>query len=110
MFSSFSIIPLLVTFYLAIRWLRSIHANPKRLPYPPGPKPLPFIGNAFEMPTSYHWLGFTEWAKEYGDIVHVQAFGKHVVILNSIEAVEDLLEQKSAIYSDRPRFPLLVEL
>ena len=62
------------------------------------------------MPTSYHWLGFTEWAKEYGDIVHVQAFGKHVVILNSIEAVEDLLEQKSAIYSDRPRFPLLVEL
>ena len=41
--------------------------NPSRLPYPPGPKPLPVIGNVNDMPTSHDWLTFTDWAKEFGE-------------------------------------------
>lgn len=33
-----------------------------------------------------------------------------MVILNSAEAARDLLEKRSAIYSDRPRFVLFSEL
>ncbi|KAF8576044.1 cytochrome P450 [Ramaria rubella] len=70
---------------------------------PPGPKRLPVIGNALQMPEHNNWLTFTEWGKYYGDVVYIRVFGKEVVILNSREAVEDLMVQRSAQYSDRPQ-------
>ena len=33
-----------------------------------------------------------------------------MVILNSLQAARDLLDKRSSIYSDRPRFVLLAEL
>ena len=93
-----------------IRQLRTSRVNSKRLPYPPGPRPYPLIGNLLDLPTTYPWLAYDNWAKTYGDIVHIQALGQHFIILGSIEAVNDLLERRSAIYSDRPRIPMLVEL
>ena len=35
-------------------------------PLPPGPKGLPVIGNAADMPTEEGWKTFTEWGKVYG--------------------------------------------
>ena len=35
-------------------------------PSPPGPKPLPIIGNLLDMPASHEWFKFTEWAHTYG--------------------------------------------
>ena len=45
-----------------------------------------------------------------GDVVHLEIFGKHMIILNTFEAAQDLMEKRSAIYSDRPRFVMLAEL
>ena len=91
-------------------WVRHRKANPLGLPYPPGPKPLPLLGNLLDVPSSYYWLRYSDWAKKYGDINHIRVFGQHTVILNSIEACTDLLEKRSAKYSDRPRFPMMNEL
>lgn len=33
---------------------------------PPGPRGLPLLGNVLDMPTTYPWLTFAEWAKKYG--------------------------------------------
>lgn len=33
---------------------------------PPGPKPLPLIGNALNLTTKELWLRATEWGKQYG--------------------------------------------
>ena len=62
------------------------------------------------MPKEYPWITYAGWSKIYGDVIHLEALGKHFVVLNSAEAVNDLLEQRSAIYSDRPRMPMMVEL
>lgn len=35
------------------------------------------------------------------DIVRVNVFGTNIVVLNSLEACVELLDQRSAIYSDR---------
>ncbi|KAJ7624503.1 cytochrome P450 [Roridomyces roridus] len=75
--------------------------NKSSLPLPPGPKGLPFIGNMLQLPADRQWIQFTEWAKQYGDVVHVSALGQHIVILSSIEAIS-LLERRGTIYSDRP--------
>ncbi|KAF8522564.1 cytochrome P450 [Hysterangium stoloniferum] len=71
---------------------------------PPGPKGYPIIGNVLEFPkyTDYPWLTYAEWAKIYGDLVHVTVLGQSILVLNSYEAAIDLLERRSSIYSDRP--------
>ena len=48
--------------------------------------------------------------RELGDVVYVQIFGQPMVILDSLQAARDLLEKRSSIYSDRPRFVLFSEL
>ncbi|KAI0260509.1 cytochrome P450 [Gloeopeniophorella convolvens] len=77
----------------------------KRLP--PGPVGLPWIGNIFDMPTSREWETFGAWGKRWGGIMHITLFGQHFIIVNSLEIAISMLEGKSAIYSDRPTFPML---
>lgn len=33
---------------------------------PPGPRPWPIIGNAFDLPTTNSWLTYNAWSKTYG--------------------------------------------
>ncbi|OCH88112.1 cytochrome P450 [Obba rivulosa] len=73
----------------------------RELPLPPGPKPLPFIGNALDVPVTLPWRTYAQWAKRYGDIVHLRIFGQPVIILNTIGPVLDLLDKRSSNYSDR---------
>ncbi|KIM35566.1 hypothetical protein M413DRAFT_79273 [Hebeloma cylindrosporum] len=78
---------------------------------PPGPKKLPFIGNLLSMPTTLEWETFAKWGREYdSDIIHANALGTSIVILNSYKVAVDVLDKRSAIYSSRPHFTMLHEL
>ena len=50
---------------LCQRWI-SHYRRRKGLPYPPGPKRLPLLGNVLDMPTSGVWDKAMEWGKTYG--------------------------------------------
>ncbi|KAL4063425.1 cytochrome P450 [Scleroderma citrinum] len=80
------------------------------LQYPPGPKPLPIFGNVRDLTTKELWLRAEKWAKEYGRITYLHVFGKGLVFLNSPEAVFELLDKRSTIYSDRHHFVMANEL
>ncbi|CEL54881.1 O-methylsterigmatocystin oxidoreductase OS=Aspergillus parasiticus GN=ordA PE=3 SV=1 [Rhizoctonia solani AG-1 IB] len=74
------------------------------LPLPPGPPEKSwFGGNALDMPRTHPWIKFTEWAKTYGDVMHLRVHTNHVVVLSSYQAVLDLFESRGALYSHRPR-------
>ncbi|KAJ3533125.1 hypothetical protein NMY22_g7461 [Coprinellus aureogranulatus] len=75
--------------------------NPRRLPYPPGPQGKPFVGNRSQIPQTRAWLGYHEISKKYGDIVHLEVLGKHIVVLSSMKRVMDLLDKRAVKYSDR---------
>ncbi|KAF8531880.1 cytochrome P450 [Gautieria morchelliformis] len=45
-----------------------------------------------------------------GDIVYFNVLGKSIVSINSYKVANDLLDKKGAIYSDRPRLPMIKEL
>jgi hypothetical protein len=93
------------------------------LPYPPGPPPLPLLGNLFDIPKEFSWLSYSQLSKKYGmnhslllvllteqisgDILSFRVFGQVIVILNSVKDSKDLLERRGDIYSDRPAIPFL---
>ncbi|KAI6042947.1 cytochrome P450 [Pisolithus marmoratus] len=88
-------------------WL-AVRITGKRsgLPYPPGPKRLPIVGNAFDIDLKEPHVTYTEWAKIYGDIVYSRIFGQDIIIVNSEKMARLLAEQRSSIYSDRPHSPI----
>ncbi|KAI0258891.1 cytochrome P450 [Gloeopeniophorella convolvens] len=87
-----------------------IRAGRRRLPYPPGPRRIPILGNFLQMPMCEEWAVYKRWSDESGsDIVHVDVLGSHIVILNSMKAARELLESRSSIYSDRPPLVALLE-
>ncbi|KAF9524244.1 cytochrome P450 [Crepidotus variabilis] len=85
---------LVLTYYL-------YHCN--RSPQlPPGPRRLPLLGNAHQLPSETPWVVFGEWAKTYGNLIHVDLFGQSIIIINSRKIAFELLDKRSTIYSDRP--------
>ncbi|KAJ8519420.1 hypothetical protein ONZ45_g3613 [Pleurotus djamor] len=78
----------------------------KPLPLPPGPKGLPILGNALDFPLSRPWETYTRWGKQYGDLTYINALGHSILIINSLETATELLDKRSADYSDRPDMPL----
>jgi hypothetical protein len=79
----------------------------RKLNLPPGPQPLPLIGNVLDLPWEKEWLTYRAWNEEYGDVVCIDALGQKIVILGSATAVDDLMEKRGAIYSDRPATTML---
>ncbi|KAI0048494.1 cytochrome P450 [Auriscalpium vulgare] len=85
---------------------RLVSARKGQLPLPPGPK-IPIVGSLLHMPRKEEWKTITAWKERYGDVVHATIGTRSLIILNSLDAVTDLLEKRSARYSDRPWLPLI---
>ena len=110
----------LVTIVL-FSYLQDKRRNPAGLPYPPGPKGYPIIGNLFDIPNAFIHKRFREMCRELSDrlshrdlsffsdelphpdsdIIHLQVFTFHLIVCNSKGIVDDLLDKRSSIYSDR---------
>ncbi|KAJ3540050.1 hypothetical protein NMY22_g4462 [Coprinellus aureogranulatus] len=94
---------LLLAQYCVRRFRRS-----SSLPLPPGPKGYPIIGNLLEIGQQEQpWAVYSEIAKEYGDMFMLKSFGTNVLVLSSVKRCNELLEQRSTIYSGRPFLPML---
>ncbi|CAL5324313.1 unnamed protein product [Camellia sinensis] len=87
------IIPLLFLFLLTR--LR------RQLPYPPGPKGLPLIGNMMMMDQLTH-RGLAKLAKKYGGLFHLRMGYLHMVAVSSPEIARQVLQVQDNIFSNRP--------
>ncbi|OBZ67591.1 O-methylsterigmatocystin oxidoreductase [Grifola frondosa] len=103
--TSFTYLTILVAIVI-LKYTRDATKSRNR-PLPPGPKPLPIIGNILDMPQTLPWITFRDWSEKYGDVVHIRLLEQPVVILGSPKAAFELLDKRSANYSDRARSPLV---
>ena len=96
-------------------------ARSKGCPTPPSRRGWPLLGNLFDLAAvlGTEWEAYIEWGKELSmsvklvvnksshrsplgsDIIYVDAMGQSIVVLNSKELADTLLEKKSLIFSSR---------
>ncbi|EKM55855.1 uncharacterized protein PHACADRAFT_209373 [Phanerochaete carnosa HHB-10118-sp] len=101
--NSLALLVLSVALFLYLR------RRPRSLP--PGPRGLPVIGNARDVPKNFEWLTYDRWSREYdSDIIHLRMFGTTVIIINSMKAANELLNKRSSIYSDREHLVMTADL
>ncbi|GLB38520.1 putative cytochrome p450 [Lyophyllum shimeji] len=89
-----------------VLFILKIRLSKKRLPLPPGPPADPLLGHLRLIPSSGQDVFFHNLGKTYGDVVHLSILGRSIVVLNSVHAAVELLDKRSANYSDRPKFPI----
>ncbi|KAG9092086.1 hypothetical protein FS749_016013 [Ceratobasidium sp. UAMH 11750] len=83
---------------------------PAQLLLPPSPRSYPLIGNLLSLPVRNEHLGFLELGEELrSDVVSLSMLGTVIIVLNKHDDAINLLERRSNVYSDRPRFPMISE-
>jgi hypothetical protein len=128
--SSFYVLDVLAAVAVVVLLVKLSKAR-KHPPYPPSPPAEPLLGHARIFPSHDQATFFSGMRKTYGtiafastgaiqlmiglgidvgDVIYLHAFGKSIVVLNSTQAAVDLLEDRNAIYSDRPRNIFFVEM
>ncbi|THC96012.1 hypothetical protein EYZ11_004511 [Aspergillus tanneri] len=86
------------------KWLLTRSRQPPA-PLPPGPRPMPIIGNINDLPphNCQDWMHWYKHKALYGPISSLTVFGQTLVILNEARLANELLEKRSAVHSSRPR-------
>lgn len=68
-----SVVAVVVLGVMIYVYSRSRRSGSRRLPYPPGPKGAPLIGNVLQIPLKGPWVKWAEWAAEYGGLIYQHA-------------------------------------
>lgn len=123
---SLSLVFVIVSFILSLGVAAFLRALSPKQRLAPGPKGHWLSGNAAQFPPEKPWLWYAELHKKYGeflrgsdaaggakahpltrtsvgDIVRLTVPGSEMIILKTLDSVQDLFVKRSSIYSDRAR-------
>ncbi|XP_026776880.3 cytochrome P450 2C23 [Pangasianodon hypophthalmus] len=79
--------------------------NSSRSRNPPGPTPLPFVGNLLQFMKDP--MNVARSTLQYGDLCSVYVGRRPMIVLNNIEVVKEALVQNGTVFSGRPYMPLI---
>ncbi|RAH42160.1 cytochrome P450 [Aspergillus brunneoviolaceus CBS 621.78] len=81
-----------------------LQLNKRRHQYPPGPRPLPIIGNLHQLPRRDPWRTLKTWHNRHGPIITVWVGSRPIIIIGSFHCAKDLFKRRGAIYGSRPAY------
>ena len=85
----------------AAAWLR----RDRRLDKIPGPKGWPIVGVGYKLPPKAPAL-FRGWAERYGDVFKIRVGYYNWVVINSPEAIREILEKQAVVTSSKAPSPM----
>uniref|UniRef100_A0A6J0SHH0 Cytochrome P450 2C19-like n=1 Tax=Pogona vitticeps TaxID=103695 RepID=A0A6J0SHH0_9SAUR len=94
---------LIICLTLLVAWNKSAAKKKKNLP--PGPTPLPFIGNLLQLSAKNVTENLGKMSKKYGPIFTVYFGSDQVVVLYGYNTVKKVLVDNSDDFLDRGSFP-----
>uniref|UniRef100_A0A0E9T9G5 Uncharacterized protein n=1 Tax=Anguilla anguilla TaxID=7936 RepID=A0A0E9T9G5_ANGAN len=71
--------------------------------FPPGPWPLPFLGNVF---TGVDYKTMDKLAEEYGNVFSLRRGSEKTVFVSGFRMVKEALVNQGQSFTDRPVSPL----
>ncbi|XP_047074258.1 cytochrome P450 84A1-like [Lolium rigidum] len=93
--------PVIWLFFASLAFLllqKRSHDSP---PLPPGPKPLPIIGNML-MGDQFTHRGLATLAKNYGELLHLRVGSLRIFVVSTPELARQVLHTQDADFAHRP--------
>ena len=72
---------------------------------PPGPFPLPLVGNMMQFKTDLLHEEIFEWSRKYGPVMSIYLGRTLAVVVNDINSAMEVLVKKGADFATRPHSP-----
>ncbi|KAM3597560.1 uncharacterized protein V6R79_006150 [Siganus canaliculatus] len=77
---------------------------------PPGPRPLPLLGNLFQLDLKRPYNTFCELSKKYGSVFTVYFGTRKVVVLTGYKTVKEALIGNADVFGDRTIYPSFYDI
>ncbi|XP_056344225.1 cytochrome P450 2K6-like [Oenanthe melanoleuca] len=78
--------------------------------FPPGPRPLPIIGNLLLFDLKRPYRTYLQLSKKYGPVFSVQLGHRKIVVISGYETVKEALVNQADAFSERPKIPIFEDL
>nr|XP_060629591.1 cytochrome P450 2J2-like isoform X1 [Anolis sagrei ordinatus] len=77
--------------------------------FPPGPMPLPFLGNLLHLDATKPHFSTQKLTDIYGNVFSLQLGNLQFVIVSGLELVKEALIHQGENFLDRPKFPIIYD-
>ncbi|XP_071398518.1 cytochrome P450 2F2-like [Centroberyx affinis] len=93
----------LILVWVAVFLLLFLFQNHRTKNFPPGPRPIPILGNLLQLNLESPIADLERLAKRYGNIYSLFFGPRPMVIINGLEAIKEALVTKATDFSGRPQ-------
>uniref|UniRef100_A0A8C5R7D6 unspecific monooxygenase n=1 Tax=Leptobrachium leishanense TaxID=445787 RepID=A0A8C5R7D6_9ANUR len=94
--------------FLLVTVSQARRKNKARLP--PGPTPLPILGNILQLNGKEVFRSFIKFAEKYGPVYTIYMGTERIVVLSGYEAVKTALNDNGDVFSGRGHMPLIEKI
>ncbi|KAM9808156.1 cytochrome P450 2D14-like [Neosynchiropus ocellatus] len=89
--------------FLSLLLLLTVFRTKRPQNFPPGPPPIPILGNLLHLNLESPIEDFETFARKYGNVFSIFIGSRPTVVLNGLKAIKEALVTKAADFSGRPQ-------